>query len=218
MHNQSLTIAILGFCLSSELARQAIAADAIAVPVVAKYSSPEEVFKAHRDACAKRDWRTVFECNTVKSQKLLIFEVCYHCMAAPEMSFLLKKFDADEERVTAEYSRRYEKKYGAAPPAGSPRLDVGLYAEVLWSQVKDPAALYVEWSKHIEAHDRYRPTSRLEDLKVKGDSATATAKVTVYVTREDELGNTTREEESVDELIPFRRTTTGGWLIDAVYE
>jgi hypothetical protein len=82
------------------------------------YSSPNAVFDAYREACAKGDTRTTFLCLTPELRDEEVFEAYFACNLkddSPKVVAVLKKFGVEISVVDAEFYRLYKAKYGADP-------------------------------------------------------------------------------------------------------
>ena len=86
------------------------------VPTAPKaYSSPRAVFDAFREAYTKRDWHTVFYCQTPDVRDNLVFEAYFGCHMHPDnpkVLAVLKKYGAESSTIDAEYYKRHKKKFG----------------------------------------------------------------------------------------------------------
>src|SRR5689334_10841127 len=109
MQNKLLLIAVIVCFAPLNIAAEPVKP---AAPIV--HASPEAVYKVYRDACQKRDWRTVFGCYTAERQKYELFE-CYFASQTkretPQLLATLKKHGLEEAQANAEAVRVYEQKH-----------------------------------------------------------------------------------------------------------
>jgi hypothetical protein len=133
-----------------------------------KYSSPQAVFDAYREAIGKRDWRTAYFCYTLESQKSAVFETYF----ASQERRQTKAIEDVLKKLTGGKSLE-----GAKPPDHADNAQV---ADFMYKVVDDPAAFFSEMNTVL--HDADHPLDapgKLHDVSVDGDTATGHTAVTI---------------------------------------
>jgi hypothetical protein len=170
------------------------------IPV--KYSSPEAVFDAYREALGKRDWRTIYLCYTPDAQKSAIFETYFASQVhrrTKAIEGVLKKFLVDKSLDAPE------------PPNSS---DHAKLVDYMYKSVSDPTGFFIEVNTVLrEADQPLDPPGELHDVSVDGEVARGHANLTVR-SIEFESGRPSKSfADKHDSTFRFCKRD-GGWLID----
>jgi hypothetical protein len=199
-----------------------------------RYQSPKAVFDAYREAHARRDARTIFSLLTPHARDDAVFESLFSCMErqgadaitgrrseAEEIGRIVGKY-FDSPAAENDYNKQYKKKHGTGPKT-SPHDDQSWY-DVVTAHVKDKAGLVEAVAKHFEdiAAKRHEenpisPLGDLENLVVRGDTATGSAKETILrrIASGESPPKAGGPPSTHDKPFKFRRVN-GGWLLDSL--
>ena len=192
-----------------------------------RYPSPTAVFDAYREVRGKREWRKVFSVLTLEMQNDSVFETFFGCAEhnSKEEQAIVKKY-VDSTAANAAFEKKYKERHGidiseaskgheTDPMYKPPSPDPDLFRELIAAHVKDKAG-FVEAVAKLSESNPVCPLGDLENLVLRGDTATGSAKET-FLPR---IGNTPPpppgQSPSVYER-PFTfRRVNGGWLLDSL--
>lgn len=208
MRNKFLCIAVVCFLAPLSLAEQPAKP---AAPIA--YALPEEVYKVYREACLKRDWRTVWNCFTMERQKYELFE-CYFASETkpdtPQLRATLKKHGLELEQVNAEAVRVYENAHRVKYTPNT-KIETELLYEVIFNLVADKPGFYEEMCNHIIELGPMK-IAELKNVTLQANTATgqSTTTLTGLATRPGQ------PERKFKQIVPTEirfAKINGGWLI-----
>jgi len=206
MQNKLLRVAVLFF-----LAQLSRGAEPVKPAAPIAYASPEAVYKAYREACFKRDWRTVWTCFTTERQKEEIFECYFTSQFKPEKYLeTLKKHRLESEKVEAVMIKAYEQKHRVKSAYDSP-ADLELSYEVLFNLVADKPGFYKDMCNLIVEPG----PMKLDELKKVTLQENTAQGDTMTIMPGPVLANgqpANKVEQRIPKVVNFAKIN-GGWLI-----